>query len=142
MGTLVRTTIADVLKVDHQWDASRGRGGLRRVIGAFVRLYAATASFQAVWEEVTHVEPDMAELRRETSKLFTDAVSSALRKGARRGVVRKDLDVGETARALTAMVDRYCYLTYVFDPPAGGPPSAEETTELLTALWADAIALA
>ncbi len=141
MGTLVRTTVADVLKVDDQWDPARGRSGLRRVIGAFVRLYAATAPFQAVWEEVTHVQSDMAELRRESTRLFTDAVSSALQKGARKGVVRRDLDMRRVASALTAMVDRYCYLTYVFDPPAD-MPSPDDTAELLTTLWADAIGLA
>jgi AcrR family transcriptional regulator len=140
MGTLVRTTVVDVLKVDDQWDPARGRIGLRRVIGAFVRLYAATAPFQAVWEEVTHVQSDMAELRRESTRLFTDAVSGALEKGARKGVIRRDLDMRQVASALTAMVDRYCYLTYVFDPPAD-VPSPDDTADLLTALWADAVGL-
>jgi AcrR family transcriptional regulator len=140
MGTLVRTTVGDVLKVDDPWDAARGRQGLRRVIAAFVRLYAATAPFQAVWEEVTHVDPGMAELRRDSTRLFMDAVAGALEKGVGAGIVRSDLDVHAMARALTAMVDRYCYLTYVFDPPAE-VPSADETADLLTALWADAIGL-
>jgi AcrR family transcriptional regulator len=141
MSTLVRTTVIDVLKVDHRWEPGRGRAGLRHVIAAFVRLYAATAPFQAVWEEVTHVDRDMAELRRQSTRLFTDAVEGALAEGVREGSIRCDVDVRATARALTAMVDRYCYLTYVFDPPPDGAPSAEETTELLTSLWADAIGL-
>jgi AcrR family transcriptional regulator len=141
MATIVRMTIADLLKVGDRWDARRGRTGLRRVITGFVRLYASSAPFQAAWEEVTHVEPDMAELRRESTRLFTGAVEAALAEGAKERIVRDDLDVSSTARALTAMVDRYCYLTYVFDPPADGPPSAEETAELLTTLWADAVRL-
>jgi AcrR family transcriptional regulator len=141
MGTLVRTTVADVLKVDDRWDPGRGRAGLRRVIAAFVRLYALTAPFQKAWEEVSHVEPEMAELRRDSTRLFTDAVAGALDEGACSGVLRGDVDAHEMARALTAMVDRYCYLTYVFDPPAGGPPSPEDTAELLTTLWADAVQL-
>jgi AcrR family transcriptional regulator len=139
--TLVRTVVLDVLKVERRWDPSRGKAGLRRVIAAFVRTYAATASFQSVWEEVTHIEPDMAELRRETSRLFTDSLEASLRDGAREGFVRKDLDAAATARALTAMVDRYCYLTYVFDPPKP-VPAPDETAELLTELWADALRLA
>jgi len=141
MSTLVRTTVADVLKVDDPWDPARGRTGLRNVIAAFVRLYAATAPFQAVWEEVTHIEPDMADLRRDGTRLFTDAVTGALEKGQRARLVRRDVDARATARALTAMVDRYCYLTYVFDPPADGPPSADESADLLTELWADAVGL-
>jgi AcrR family transcriptional regulator len=140
MGTLVRTTVVDVLKVDDAWDPARGRAGLRHVIAAFVRLYAATAPFQAVWEEVTQVDSDMADLRRESTRLFMDAVAGALEKGVAAGIVRSDLDVHAMARALTAMVDRYCYLTYVFDPPSE-VPSADGTSDLLTALWADAIGL-
>jgi AcrR family transcriptional regulator len=141
MGTLVRTTVADVLKVDDPWDPARGRHGLHRVILTFCRLYAATAPYQAAWEEVTHVEPDMAELRRESTRLFTDAVTGALKKGQRARIVRRDVEAGAAARALTAMVDRYCYLTYVFDPPTSGPPSPEETADLLTDLWSDAVDL-
>jgi AcrR family transcriptional regulator len=140
MGTIVRTTVASVLKVDDPWDPSRGRSGLRSVIAAFVRLYAATAPFQAAWEEVTHVEPEMADLRRESTRLFTEAVSGAIRKGQRAKIIRRDVDAAAAALALTAMADRYCYLTYVFDPPAK-LPSPEETADLLTALWADAVGL-
>jgi AcrR family transcriptional regulator len=139
--TLVRTTVTGVLKVDRRWDPSRGRHGVRSVLGAFVRWYAATAPFQSVWEEVTHVQPEMAALRRETTRMFTHALETSLAEGADAGVVRSDLDLNATARALTAMVDRYCYLTYVFDPPSGGVPTADETADLLTALWADALRL-
>jgi AcrR family transcriptional regulator len=140
MGTIVRTTVADVLKVDDPWDPSRGRSGLRRVIAAFVRLYAATAPFQAAWEEVTHIEPEMADLRRHSTRLFTEAVSGAIRKGQRAKILRRDVDAASAALALTAMADRYCYFTYVFDPPPSAP-APDETAELLTALWADAIGL-
>ena len=141
MTTLVRNGVVAVLKADRPWDPSRGRRGLRRVIAGFVGWYAATAPFQSVWEEVTHVEPEMAALRKETSRLFTDALETALRQGAEQGFVRDDIDPAASARALTAMVDRYCYLTFVFDPPAG-TPSPNETADLLTTLWADALRLA
>jgi AcrR family transcriptional regulator len=139
--TLVRLTIVDVLKVDRRWDPSRGRRGLQRVIAAFARTYVATAPFQSVWEEVTHIQPDMADLRRETTRMFTDALEASLRDGVAGGFVRDDLDIPAMARALTSMVDRYCYMTYVFDPPES-KPSADETAALLTTLWADALRLA
>jgi AcrR family transcriptional regulator len=141
MATLVRTTVVDVLKVDDRWDPGRGRAGLRRMIAAFVRLYAATAPFQAVWEEVTHVQSDMAKLRRSSTRLFTDAVAGGLEQASEAGLVRSDLDARSMALALTSMVDRYCYMTYVFDPPSNGPPTPEDTADLLTTLWADAVRL-
>src|SRR5438309_7851012 len=88
--TLVRTAVTGVLKVDHPWDATRGRTGLRRAIGNFVRWYAATAPLQSAWEEVTHVEPEMADLRRETARLLTNALESSLAEGAAAGVLRAD----------------------------------------------------
>ncbi len=139
--TLVRTSVVDVFKVDRRWDPRRGRAGLERAIAVFVRTYTRTAPFQAVWEEVTHVQPDMADLRRETTRMFTGALEASLRDGIEAGLLREDLDVAATARALTAMVDRYCYLTYVFDPPAT-KPSVDETAALLTTLWGDALRLA
>lgn len=140
--TLVGLGVTEQLRENNRrWDPARGRIGLRRIIATFVRAYVDSAEFQAVWEEVSHVDKRMAALRRDLSRLFTGAVEDALTEGAECGLVRSDLDPASTARALTAMVDRYCYTTYVFDPPAEGPPSVDDSVDLLTALWADAIGL-
>ena len=39
------------------------------------------------------------------------------------------------------MVDRCCYVTYVFDPPQDGPPPPQESAHMLTELWASAVGL-
>jgi AcrR family transcriptional regulator len=143
MTALVGTGALDILRGNRApWDPARGRDGLRRVIARFVATYAATAPFQEVWEEVTHVEPQMATLRRDLARVFTGVVADALRAGADAGLVRGDLDHAHMAAALTSMVDRYCYVAFVFDPPEGGAPSVDEVVDVLTALWADAIGLA
>ena len=143
MAAIVGTGALDILRGNRTpWDPARGREGLRRVISRFVGTYAATAPFQGVWEEVTHVEPQMATLRRDLSRVFTAVVAGALRAGAEQGLVRRDIDADQMATALTAMVDRYCYVTFVFDPPEGGPPPVDEVVDVLTGLWADAIGLA
>lgn len=142
LTTLVGIGVLALLRENnHRWDASRGRIGLRRVIAAFVEAYARSAAFQSVWEEVTHVDRNMAALRRDLSRLFTRAVEESLADGAAQGLVRCDLDPADMARALTSMVDRYCYMAYVFDPRPGGPPPTDDTVDLLTTLWADAIGL-
>lgn len=142
LGTLVRVGVLGLVRENQsRWDPARGRIGLRRVIAAFVEAYVSTSAFQAVWEEVTHVEKDMAVLRRDLSRLFTNAVERSLAEGAEAGLLRADLDPSGMARALTSMVDRFCYTTYVFDPPPDGPPAVDDTADLLTALWADAIGL-
>ncbi len=142
LGTLVRIGVLELLRGNQRpWDPVRGRIGLRRVIAGFVAAYVSTLAFQAVWEEVTHVEEGMADLRRDLSRLFTNAIEGGIAEGAAAGILRCDLDAAGMARAMTAMVDRYCYVTYVFDPPSGGPPSVDDTADLLTELWADALGL-
>lgn len=142
MGTLVRMSMTSLLEgTQKPWDPARGRIGLRRVIAGFVTTYVATAPFQAVWEEVTHVDPELAALRRDLAGVFADAVARSLREGAKQGLVRDDLDFVALARALTAMVDRYCYSTYVDVAEAAVLPPVDDTLDLLTTLWADAIHL-
>ena len=142
LTTLVHIRVGELLDTDGgTWDPAKGRLGLRRVIAGFVRRYAESAPMQAVWEEVTHVDPDLAALRRELSHRFTRPLERALRDAVAAGIVRDDLDPAGMATALSAMVDRHCYVTYVFDPPAGGPPAVDDVVDLLTGLWADAIGL-
>lgn len=142
LATIVNIAVLDYLEGDRRgWDPTAGRAGLRRVIGVFVDRYAESAAFQAMWEEVTHVDEEMAALRRDLSRLFTIGIERGLLEGVEKGIVRDDMDVWGAARALAAMVDRYCYTVYVFDPPPGGPPSVEETVDLLAELWAGAVGL-
>lgn len=142
MTTLVSFGVLELVREDtRRWDPARGRIGLRRVIAAFVEAYASTAGFQAVWEEVAQVDESLAALRRDLSRVFTRAIADALASGGAAGVVRSDLDPEAMAVALTAMVDRYCYTVYVFDPPVGGAPDPDDTVDLLASLWADAVGL-
>jgi hypothetical protein len=106
---------------------------VRRVLHAFVTHYRATSKFQRVWEEVTHVDGDLAALRRELVRTFTDAVEVALVMGQESGVVRADLDTAGAAVALTSMVDRTCYLRFVFDRQPGH--GVEPTVDVLTDIW-------
>lgn len=99
--TLVAEQIAAF--VDALADADVTDGGL----GAFVRHYARTADFQRVWEEATHLEPEVAEFRWAAQEAFDAWLAG--------GIARPGLDAAATARLLNAMVDRYCYMTFVVD---------------------------
>lgn len=123
------------------WRAADGIEGLERMLSRFVAAYAETATFAAVWEEVVHVEPELADLRRHLGRQFTGAVVRELRLAQDQGIVRASLDAEITASALTAMVDRYCFVTYVFDRPDAGPPDPGVAAKELAILWADAIGL-
>jgi AcrR family transcriptional regulator len=140
VAALVQRGVVAMLRQDTAWRAGEGRAGIDRVIGNFVHSYVTYAGMAGVWEEVSHVDDELAQLRRQLGRIFTDSVERELRRGAKAGLVRDDLDPAIAARALTAMVDRYCYVTYVFDPPRH-PPSPNESVATLAALWAGAVGL-
>ena len=126
---------------DSAWHASEGRAGVYRVLNGFIESYAEQAAMARVWEEVVFVDDDLAELRRVLGRVFTESVERELQRATATGEVRAGLDPALTARALTGMVDRYCFVTYVFDPPDAGVPTPAESAELLTDLWVAAIGL-
>lgn len=99
--TLVAEQIAAF--VDVLADAGVADGGL----SAYVHHYARTADFQRVWEEATHLEPEVAEFRWAAQQAFDAWLA--------RGIARPGLDAASTARLLNAMIDRYCYMTFVVD---------------------------
>lgn len=142
VAQLVNAGVARLMESEGMsWRARDGRPGLRRMIGAFTRSYAEQARFWSVWEEVTHNDEALAAVRRDLSRLLEETVERELRRARRSGAARPPGDPAATARALTAMVDRFCYLTYVFDP-ADPPMDPDAAADLLTGLWAGAVGLA
>ena len=144
---LVRALVAEQVtrmleRDDPAWRADEGEEGLHRVIGAFVASYAETASMSGLWEEVTHIDEELAGVRRRLGRAFTAVVARELRRGAQRGLLRDDLDPELAAIALTGMVDRACYVAYAFDPPRSGAPDPAAMADVLTKLWSRSIAKA
>ena len=121
------------------FDADRGTDGARDVIRGFVRHYAATADFQRVWEEITHLEPDAADFRHRMVELLEASLAASIEEGQRADRVDRSLDPALTARARSAMVDRTCYLTFVLG--RAGAESVDQVTDTLTALWANGLRL-
>jgi AcrR family transcriptional regulator len=123
-----------------EWDPETGRVGLRRVLAAFLRGYFANVAFYRLWEQVTAVDPRVAEIRRRFWAAYKHEIENSLARGMAARTIRTDIPAREAARALTHMTERYCYDVAIFDPPPGGA-SAEDAADLLTTLWADAIGL-
>ena len=121
------------------FDHTRGVESVRTVVSAFVRHYAATADFQRVWEEITHIDPEVAEFRHEMGAALEASLAADIAAGQAAAVVDAGLDPARTARALAAMVDRTCYLTFVVE--RAGRDAVPDTVEQLTALWANALRL-
>lgn len=133
MSALVHDSIRHTLsKPPWTWD--EGVDGLRRMLHDYVATYQATAPFQGVWEEATHVDDFPASVRRELSRRITGDIERVLTEARRDGTFVGDADPQQVARALTAMVDRYCYVTYVFDPP-DEPVPVEDAVDTLLYVW-------
>jgi AcrR family transcriptional regulator len=124
-----------------EWDPLTGRLGLRRVLSVFFRGYFANVAFYRLWEQVTIVDPRIAEIRRRFWAAYKHEITRSLTAGMVAGTVRRDIDAGETARALTHMIQSYCYDLCIFDPPKA-EVSADNAADLITTIWADAIGLA
>lgn len=87
--------------------------GAVEAVEPYIRHYAATADFQRVWEEATQIEPEVRAIRSEVSGLIDEALRLSIASGQRAGTVAPELDAAQTAGALNAMVDGYCYRTFV-----------------------------
>lgn len=106
-------------------------------ITAFVRNYAATAPFQRVWEEVNVVEPALSGFRHAIVRLIEAIIRDAVERNQATGAVDDRLDPDLTARALGAMVDRTCLLTFVVD--GKGEEEVDRVVANLTRLWMNAL---
>lgn len=142
---LVATIVAEaVIGSAHSiwpgFDPGLGDRGVSEVIDSFVRHYAATADFQRVWEEVTQLEPTVADLRMRLAQLIETSLAAGIVDGQADGAVDGSLDPALAGRALAAMADRTCYLTFVVD--RRGAAAVGEVTETLTRLWANGLRLA
>jgi AcrR family transcriptional regulator len=140
IATIVAEAVIDSAgEIFPGFEAERGEAGVAAVVDGFVRHYAETADFQRVWEEVFHVEPAVAELRTRLSRLLELSLAESIAAGQDRGEVEAALDPTLTARALSAMVDRTCYLTFVLD--GARVDAVEDVTATLALLWANALRL-
>lgn len=131
-------TLAALAQV-RTWDPADGREGLRSIIGRFVAGYVATAPLQRVWEEASITEPTLGRLRADLTEVYVRSFADAFRAGADAGRLDAGPDPLEAARALCAMVDRYCH--QVFGQPGGQRATPDAAVELLTDLWSAAIHL-
>jgi AcrR family transcriptional regulator len=139
LTALVAQEVADLLADNSRvWHVEQGPAGLRPFLLSYVTATVQNASFWRVWEEVTHTEGGLADVRRDLVRLLNASVAKQIRRGQQLGLVNPNLDSVLTAAALTSMVDRYIYVTYVFAPPAQ-LPSHEHSAEVLAQIWSQSV---
>jgi AcrR family transcriptional regulator len=139
MTTLVSDAVRGTLDLP-PWRLDKGRSGVRELLRDYVAGYETTAPFQGVWEEATHVDDVPAAVRRDLSRFMTERLEREFCRARRVGELNVDLDPALLAKALAAMVDRYCYLTYVFDPP-DSPVPIEDSVDVLEHVWCSSLGI-
>ena len=136
---VITTLVAEQIlqSSEHLLHPGRVRPSLEGAVDAvepYIRFYAATADFQGVWEEATHIEPEVRSIRTEVAGLIDEALRLGIARGQRAGSIQRDLDAAETARALNAMVDGYCYRTFVAQG-ARGDDAVESVIVTVATIW-------
>ena len=139
MSSLVGEAMRGTLRQKRRpWRMAEGAAGVRTLLEEYVAGYEQTAAFQRVWEEASHADDGLAEVRHDLGRWVTESVEREFRKAQADGSLPADVDPALLARALTAMVDRYCYLTYVLDEPEQRPALAD-SVEVLSRIWCAAL---
>ncbi|MFB7720032.1 TetR/AcrR family transcriptional regulator [Nocardia sp. NPDC056100] len=142
MSALVHQYVNDALNGGSvMWTGQGGMALLEEALTEYTTTYAEHAAFNQVWEEVCQTEPALASVRRELTRTIEAGVAAALVQGQKAKHFPPVSNPAATARALCAMADRFCYLTFAFDP-APTPMTPVEAGRLLAELWGKAIGLA
>jgi AcrR family transcriptional regulator len=141
---VITTLVADQIieSSEHLFHPGRVRAtveGAVHTVEPYIRHYAATAGFQRVWEEATHIEPEVRSIRSDVTALIDEALRLGITRGQRAGEIHRSLDAAETARALNAMVDAYCYRTFVVTE-ASGADVVESVIRTVATIWSRVLA--
>lgn len=104
---------------------------------AYLEAYRRNARLMAAMEQLAAVDPAFADLRLRRSHAFVERGASAVRRLQEEGLADAQLDPDTTARALSAMVSRMAYMSFV----VGDGPPLDDLVPTLTRLWANALGM-
>jgi AcrR family transcriptional regulator len=105
---------------------------------AYLLAYRRNAKLMGLLEQAQHTNPEFLELRLRRAHAFAERNARSIRALQERGLCDRDLDPLLSAHAISAMVSRTAYMTFV-----QGELKApmEELVRTLTRLWAGALGI-
>lgn len=103
----------------------------------YLTTYRDNRRLMAVLEQVATFNDATRGMRRETRTAFVERAQGSIERMQARGLAHRDLDARYAANALGAMVDRFCYVTFVLDEPF----ELDEAARTLSVLWARSLGL-
>lgn len=102
---------------------------------AYLESYRRNAGLMAAMEQAAAVDPQFVRVRLERSRVFIDRSAAAVARLQQSGLADPELDPDITARALSAMVSRLAYVTFVL----GESAPFDTLIETVTRLWTNAL---
>ena len=105
---------------------------------AYLTAYRRNAKLMGLMEQVALIDDEFRRLALRRARAFSRRNARALARLQRRGLVDPGLDPDLAAQALSAMVSRMAYLTYV---QGFGTASTEALVQTLTRLWVNALGI-
>jgi AcrR family transcriptional regulator len=106
---------------------------------AYLETYHRNAGMMRVVEEVTNISADFRRRRTARAQPWIAGNRDAVRRLQRDGRADPDLDPTMAARALSTMVSRTAYVTFVLEEE--GAAAIDGLAETLTRLWINALKL-
>jgi AcrR family transcriptional regulator len=103
----------------------------------YLEAYRRNAKLMALLEEVGTIDDEVRELRRRRTAAFTRRNAESIRDLQARGLADPGLDAHIAASALSWMVSRMAYSTYVL----GDRVSLDDLVATLARLWANSLRL-
>ncbi|MGF0174261.1 TetR/AcrR family transcriptional regulator [Streptomyces sp. Marseille-Q5077] len=120
-------------------DGDGGRKDLWRGVEdanrAYLESYRRNAGLMAAMEQAAAVDPQFVRVRLERSRVFIDRSAAAITRLQQSDLADPELDPDITARALSAMVSRLAYVTFVL----GESVPFDTLVETVTRLWTNAL---
>lgn len=113
---------------------------------AYLEAYRRNAKLMGLLEQVAHVDPEFRKLRKRRADAFIERNARGIADLQSRGIAEADIDPLLASQALSGMVSRLAYSTFVLGE--GGETSAdggahpvdfEGLVSGLTRLWANAL---
>ena len=105
---------------------------------AYLDAYRRNAKLMGLLEQVAQIDEDFRRLRLARARAFVRRNAQAIARLQEQGLADPDLDPALAAHALSSMVSRVAYLTYVQGFRAGSPQALRDT---VTRLWVNALAI-
>lgn len=121
-------------KVGHEDDPMAVVGASNR---AYFEAYQRNAKLMSLLEQVANIDPRFREMRRRRGRAFAERNGRAIADLQARGLADASLDPTMAARALSGMVARLAYQSFVM----GEDMSIDALVETSTKLWANALRL-